>query len=97
MSDCFRHLDTVELIIPISGFIIFSILYLQIDVSVIVVHGKSWRWPVSVVTAVKLGLRLERPGFDRLSIETNRCIYKAITHESQVDWSYAKRQEWKII
>ena len=36
-------------------------------------HGKSWRWPVSVVAAVKLGLRLERPGFDS-SIETIRCI-----------------------
>ena len=54
---------------------------------------------MSVVAAVKLGLRLERPGFDR-SIETIRCIKPSRTNLKLTgprDWSYAKRQEWEII
>ena len=36
---------------------------------------------MSVVAAVKLGLRLERPGFERIeSIETIRCIRPSCTN-----------------
>ena len=71
-SSNFRHLATVELIIPISGFIVYP----QIDVSVIIVHLEV---ASECCCCGEVGTAFGKPGFDRI-IKTSRCIRPSCTN-----------------
>ena len=90
-------LDTAELIIPISGFIIFSI-----GISTNRCHCNNCALEKLEVASDccccgEVGPAFGKPGFDR-SIETIRCIRPSRTNLKLTGsmLSY-KRQEWEII